>query len=149
LAAAALILFLPAIFMPVLRINKLGHSTEDSIVSGVAALLSGGHFVIAFVVLVFSLVVPPLKLLALIYLATGAAGFGDSHKAWTHRLVELLGRWGMLDVLVVAVLVAYVKLGDAVSIAPGPGLVAFAGCVLLSLLASVCFPPHTLWKEQE
>jgi len=147
LAAAALILYPPAILLPVLQIRKLGHSVEDSVVTGVVTLLTGGHFFVGVIVLVFSLIVPPLKLIALLTLATSRRLLGNASRAFTFRVVEALGRWGMLDVLVVAVLIAYVKLGDSVTIAPGPGLTAFAGCVLLSLLSSVCFAPRLLWKE--
>ena len=53
----------------------------------------------------------------------------------------------MLDVLLVAVLVAVVKLGDVVRVQPGPGLAAFAGVVILSLLASAVFDPHSIWED--
>jgi paraquat-inducible protein A len=53
----------------------------------------------------------------------------------------------MLDVMLVAVLVAFVKLGDLVDIHPGPGVVAFTTCVVLSLLASACFDPHCIWEK--
>jgi paraquat-inducible protein A len=65
-----------------------------------------------------------------------------------HHGVELLGRWGMLDVLVVAVLVAFVKLGDMVQIQPGAGLGLFTACVLFSLLSSLCLHLPSLWKEE-
>ena len=67
------------------------------------------------------------------------------HRALMYHLVELLGRWGMLDVLLVAVMIAYVKLGDLITIQPGPGLQAFIIMVLLSLLASLCFNPRLMW----
>jgi paraquat-inducible protein A len=61
-------------------------------------------------------------------------------------MVEFLGRWGMVDVLLVAVLVAVVKLGDLVTVTPGPGVLAFGSVVVLSLLASAAFDPHALWE---
>jgi uncharacterized paraquat-inducible protein A len=147
LAAAALILYPPAIAMPVLRIEKLGSSSEDSVVTGVSHLFAEGHLAIGAIVLTFSLIVPPAKLLAILLLASGAFPAGPRWQGRMHAAVDALGRWGMLDVLVVALLIAFVKLGDSVAIAPGPGLVAFAGCVLLSLLASVAFPGHALWED--
>jgi paraquat-inducible protein A len=71
------------------------------------------------------------------------------HRALLYRLVERLGRWGMLDVLLVAVLIAFVKLGDLVSIQAGRGLSAFTVLVLLSLLASLAFNPAMLWENTE
>jgi len=146
-ALAALLLYFPAILLPMLRIQKLGSTVEDSLLSGVATLLHAGHYFVGGIVLVFSLIVPPIKLFALLILSLASEYVEQRHRAVTYHLVELLGRWGMLDVMVVAVLVAYVKLGDTVTISPGPGLTAFAASVILSLIASMCFPPHALWSE--
>ena len=148
IAAAALILYFPAILLPILQVEKLGHFYHDSLVSGVFSLLTAGQWFVGLVVLVFSIVLPPAKLLALFVLSTGGMFLQYRHRAQTYHLVELLGRWGMLDVLLVAILVAFVKLGDLIEITPGPGLLAFALCVLLSLCASVCFDPHCLWQEE-
>jgi len=146
LAVSALILYVPAILLPLMRLELLGHSTEASIVQGVAALLAARHFFVALVVLLFSLVLPPLKLLALLLLSAGR--LSGAHQARLHHAVELLGRWGMLDVLVVAVLVAFVKLGDTVVIQPGAGLALFIACVLLSLLAGLCLHLPSLWEDE-
>ena len=70
------------------------------------------------------------------------------HRALTYQLVELTGRWGMLDVLRVALLVAVLKLGDFVEVSAGPGALAFGTCVVLSLLASASFDPHSLWESE-
>ena len=63
-------------------------------------------------------------------------------------MIEFIGRWGMVDVLLVAVLVAVVKLGDLVEVTPGPGVVVFGGVVILSLIASAMFDPHAIWEEE-
>jgi uncharacterized paraquat-inducible protein A len=146
-ALAALVLYFPAILLPMLRIEKLGSTVEDSLLSGIATLMQDGHYFVGGIVLVFSLIVPPIKLFALLLLSLASDWVHERHRAITYHVVELLGRWGMLDVMVVAVLVAYVKLGDTVTISPGPGLAAFATSVILSLIASMCFPPHALWSE--
>ena len=64
----------------------------------------------------------------------------------TYRVVEFTGRWGMLDVLLVTLLIAVVKLGDVVQVAPGPAALAFTAVVVLSLLAAATFDPHALWE---
>jgi uncharacterized paraquat-inducible protein A len=148
-ALAALIIYFPAILLPMLRIQKLGTTVQDSLLTGVATLLQDGHYFVGGIVLVFSLIVPPIKLFALLLLSLASEYVHERHRAITYHLVELLGRWGMLDVMVVAVLIAYVKLGDTVTISPGPGLAAFAISVILSLIASMCFPPHALWSEEQ
>jgi len=67
----------------------------------------------------------------------------------TYRLVEWTGRWGMLDVLLVAILVAVLKLGDLMTVSAGPGLLAFTACVTLSLFAAASFDPHGLWDTEQ
>jgi uncharacterized paraquat-inducible protein A len=148
-ALAGLILFVPAVTWPILKIERLGHVREDHLVGGVMALLREGHLFVGLVVLIFSLIVPPAKLSAMLWLATGAPGGARHHQALAHRVVDWLGRWGMLDVLLVAVLVAFVKLGDVIEIQAGPGLIAFGLCVLASLAASLAFDPHEMWRGSE
>ena len=145
LALSALTLYVPSILLPLMRLETLGHSSEASILQGVSSLLAARHYFVGGVVLLFSLVLPPLKLLALLLLSGG--WLPGAHQARLHHWVELLGRWGMLDVLVVAVLVAFVKLGDMVQIQPGAGLGLFTACVLFSLLSSLCLHLPSLWEE--
>ncbi len=147
-ALAGLILFIPAVTWPILRIERMGHVREDNLVGGVLALLRDGHWLIGAVVLVFSLIVPPTKMGTMLWLALGGPGGGKHHQAFAHRLVEWLGRWGMLDVLLVAVLVAFVKLGDLIEIQAGAGLVAFSLSVFASLAASMVFDPHVMWRHE-
>ncbi len=71
------------------------------------------------------------------------------YTARTYRVIEWAGRWGMLDVLLIALLVAWIKIGDLVEVSPGPGALTFTLCVLLSLLASAHFDPHALWDPPE
>ena len=150
LALAALVFYPAAVGLPLLRIEQLGHSSTDSLLTGLVSMLSQGHWLVAGVVLLFSILLPPLKLLTLWVLTGGVAQHGSHRRrALLYHAVELLGRWGMLDVMLVAVLVAMVKLGDLVHIHPGPGLWAFTIMVLLSLLASMIFNPTLMWSEQE
>ncbi len=133
--------------LPLLRIDRLGHTHEDSLLSGVTALWAQGYWFIGVVIFLFSVVLPPLKLAALWLLSSTSVISRHHHRAMVYHLVELLGRWGMLDVMLVAILVAFVKLGDLVNIHAGPGLLAFVVLVLLSLLASFSFNPLLMWEE--
>ena len=85
--------------------------------------------------------------LALVALTWGGLGLERRHQALTYRIVEFTGRWGMLDVTLVAVLVAALKLGDMVEVTPGPAALAFAAVVVLSLIAVAFFNPQRLWDE--
>jgi len=146
-AFAALALYLPAITIPLIKIEKLGHLKEDSLLTSVGTLLSEGYWLVGGVVLIFSIVLPMIKLLSLLALSFYAA-WPNRTKAMAYRWVEWVGRWGMLDILLMAILVAYIKLGDLVSIEAGPGLLAFTVMVLMSLVASAFFNPHCLWEDE-
>ena len=87
-----------------------------------------------------------LLVLMLLLLSGGSLLHRPHLAARTWRLVEATGRWGMLDVLLVAVLVATLKLGDVTELRTGPGTLAFTCCVLLNLAASASFHPHSLWR---
>lgn len=146
-ACAALILYPLAVSLPIVQVAKLGHHSEASILEGTARLLADGHIGVGLIVFACSVVLPLFKLLCLLVLSAGVGRLGSRRSAFTYRLVEWTGRWGMLDVLCVAILVAAVKLGDVMSVSAGPGALAFAACVLLSLAATACFDPRALWEE--
>lgn len=152
LALAALILYPLAMALPVLEITKLGYSTQTTIWSGVIQLLTSGHLIIGIIVLLCSVVIPLAKILGIFILCLTAGReelLHRRHQARTYRAIDWLGRWGMIDVLLVAILVAAVKLGDWVNVHPGPGIIAFAGVVILSLLASLTFDPQSIWSSHQ
>lgn len=146
-ALAALILYPIAMLLPVIEIERMGRAHATTIWSGVVELLGAGAIFAGLVVLVCSVVAPILKIVAMLALCTGGTVLRRKHRAMTYRLVEWIGRWGMLDVLLVAILVAMVKLGDWVEVTPGPGVAAFAGVVIFSLLSSAAFDPHAIWER--
>ncbi len=145
IAAAALILYPFAVSLPLIEIEQFGHTQASSVLQGVTALLSHGHLAVGVIVLLCSVILPLTKLGALLVLSTGV--LGTRHQVLTYRLVEWTGRWGMLDVLLVAILVAALKIGDIMKVSIGPGLGAFTTCVALSLLAAATFDPHALWDD--
>ena len=99
-------------------------------------------------VIICSVVIPLVKLAGLLALSLDQPLLHRAHRARIHRFIEVAGRWGMIDVLLVALLVAALKLGDVVDLTPGPGVTAFTACVGLSLLASACFDPHSIWRRE-
>lgn len=145
-ALGGLILFFPAVLLPILEIEKLGHHHAASILGGTLDLIWHGNLFVGVVVLVFSIVLPLIKLLALLELSRIGLTHRQ-HRAWTYRVVEWTGRWSMMDVLLLALLVTLVKLGDLVSFQLGPAVLAFVLCVVMSMIASVMFDPHAIWEE--
>ncbi|USO00170.1 MAG: paraquat-inducible protein A [Phycisphaeraceae bacterium] len=147
LTLTALMLYPLALFTPVMTIERLGHTADASIWRGTISLLAEGHYAVGFAILCFSIIAPVAKLAALFTLTAGG-GLRARQRAATYRFVEWIGRWGMVDVLLVAVLVAIVKLGDLVEVTPGIGVVAFGAVVVLSMLASAAFDPHQIWEDE-
>jgi paraquat-inducible protein A len=146
-ALAAFLLFWPAVLLPVLEIEKLGTRQESSILGGIIELLSGGSWFVGGVVLVFSIIFPLVKMVMLLELSLLEI-LERRHKALTLRLAEHLGRWSMMDVMLLAFLVMLVKLGHLVEFRLGPAAVAFTLCVAMSMIASLSFDPHAIWEEE-
>ncbi len=149
ISLAALLIYPVALSLPVMRIERLGHEHSSSIWGGMIDLLAEGHLFVGLAILLFSVITPIAKLAMLFMLCAGDRLMHASHRALTYRVVEFLGRWGMVDVLLVALVVAMVKLGDLVEVTPGAGVVAFGSVVILSLLASAAFDPHAIWENEQ
>lgn len=147
-ATGGLILYFPAILLPILDIEKLGHHHASSILGGTWDLIWQGNLFVGMVVFFFSILLPLVKLLALLELSRIGLTH-RRHRAWTYRIVEWTGRWSMMDVLLLALLVTLVKLGELVSFQLGPAVVAFVMCVVMSMIASIMFDPHAIWEEAE
>lgn len=147
-AMGGLILYFPAILLPILEIEKMGHHHTASLLGGTWDLIWHGSLFVGVIVLLFSIILPLVKLLALLELSMIGLTHCQ-HRAWTYRVVEWTGRWSMMDVLLLALLVTLVKLGDLVSFQLGPAVVAFVMCVLMSMIASVMFDPHAIWEQEQ
>ncbi len=148
LTLSALIFYAPAMILPMMQIERLGHRHEDSLISGLVSLFAGGYWFIGTIVLLFSVLLPFCKLVLLLFLVSPISA-GKKHRAVIYRLVETAGRWGMMDVMLMSILVAFVKLGDLVQIHAGSGLIAFTALVVMSLLAGLTFNPHLMWEQKQ
>ncbi len=148
-ALAALVLFPFAVGLPIMRMEQFGHRSDASIWTGSLGLLREGEVFVGAIVLVCSVILPLTKLAGLLAITGARRRLSRRHRALTYRAIELAGRWGMLDVLLIALVVAWVKLGDLVEVQPGPAAIAFTSCVVLSLLAGARFDPHALWDAEE
>jgi paraquat-inducible protein A len=150
LVIAAAICYIPANLLPVLNTTTLGDSEGDTILSGVAFLYATGSWPLALIVLVASVMIPLGKLVALAYLLlTVQRGSITSNHERTrlYRLVEIIGRWSMLDVFVATFTVAMVQLQPLMSVAPGAGVLFFAAVVVLTMLAAEVFDQRLIWDS--
>jgi len=145
---AALAIYLPANLLPVITIERLGARRETTVWQGVMELFERGSWGVATIVFVASMVVPLMKLVGLAWLCIAAnQRAGRLERARLHRVIEAIGPWAMIDVFLVAILVATVKLGEVAVVLPGPGLAAYTALVVLSLLASASFDPRLVWED--
>src|SRR5262245_25736820 len=147
-ACAALILYPLAVSLPILRLERLGEVRESSVWSGSLGLIADGKLAIGLVVFACSIVIPLAKLGTLVVLLRRPHALRGAHRVRAWRALELSGRWGMLDVLLVSILVAWLELGAWVEVRPGPAAAAFGACVLCSLLASAWLDPHALGEDE-
>ena len=147
-ALAAFVLFWPAILCPILIIEKLGQRNQSSILGGTIDLLSHGSWLVGGIVLLFSVVFPLTKIVLLLELSL-LEFLHRKHKALTLRIMEHVGKWSMMDVMLLAFLVMLVKLGNLVEFQFGPAVVAFIACVAMSMIASLSFDPHAIWEDHD
>ncbi len=145
---AAAILYLPANLIPIMKTSTLLEARADTILSGVAALWRAGSPEIAVIVFVASIVVPIVKIAALallLWTAQRGTSWRRAERARLYRAIEFVGYWSMLDVFVVALLVALVHFRSFADVQPGGGAVAFAAVVVLTMIASKSFDPRLIW----
>jgi paraquat-inducible protein A len=144
------VLYIPANILPVMTVVRLGRGEPDTILSGVWALAAAGMWPLALLVFFASITVPVLKLAALAWLVLSTrAGSAARLRERTRlfRIVDAIGRWSMIDVFMVAILTAIVRLGALASVTPGPGVVAFCAVVMLTMVAAECFDPRLMWDR--
>jgi paraquat-inducible protein A len=148
----ALVFYVPANIYPVLQMELYGAHSESTVWDGCVALLEAGERLVALIVFFASILSPVLKLLGLFYLVATTAARSTrwrTQRTWIYTTIEVIGPWAMLDVFLVAILVALVKLGELATVLPGRGLAAFAAVVVFTILASTSFDPTLIWEPRD
>ena len=152
LLITAAILYIPANVLPIMITDQFGNATESTILGGVVLLIDMDSIPIAAIIFVASVMVPLAKLMALFYLCWSVSrGHQDVPRQRTvmYRATELIGKWSMVDVFVVSILVALVHLTGLLVILPGAAAVAFAGVVMVTIVAAESFDPRIIWDQKE
>ena len=148
LIAAAAIMYVPANLYPVMLITYFGRSHPSTILAGVQELAAAGEWPLALLVFAASITVPLLKLCGLVLMLLSV------HLRWAwrlrdrtrlYRIVEVIGRWSMIDIFMLSLLVALVRMGLLASVQPDIGAVCFAAVVILTMLAAASFDPRLMW----
>lgn len=154
LVIAASILYIPANILPMTITDSLFGNQQDTILTGVIYFWQSGDYLVATVIFCASIFIPLLKLIILFFLLSVVhfqsaqhIQFSPSTCAKLYRLIEIVGRWSMIDVFVVSLLTALIQIQSLATIFAGPGAVAFAAVVVLTLLASLSFDPRIIWDN--
>jgi paraquat-inducible protein A len=149
-AIAAAVLYIPANIYPVLTVVRLGAGQPSTILGGVRELLELGMWPLAALVFFASVAVPVLKLIGLsvLLISTHCGTSWALHdRTVLYRIVDAIGRWSMIDIFMESILVALVQFGQLASVYPGPGAIAFAAVVILTMLAARSFDPRLMWDS--
>ena len=152
LVLAALVLYLPANLLPITVTTAIGTRQADTILSGVIYFMQTGSWEIAAVIFIASVFVPLAKLVILVLLLVSVRfrwRWRPRDRTVLYRLTELVGRWSMVDIYVVTILVALVRLGAVATIEAGPAAVYFAAVVVLTMFAAESFDPRLIWDVLE
>ena len=152
LLISAAILYIPANVLPIMKVVSFGRAESDTIMSGVIYFLESGSWYLALLIFFASIVVPVLKIIVLSYLLISVqrrSHWRPADRTRLYRITEAVGRWSMVDVYVVTLMVALVELGALATVEAGPGAVFFAGVVVTTMFAAMSFDPRLIWDAME
>jgi paraquat-inducible protein A len=152
LVIAAAVCYVPANVLPVMMVTSFGQIASDTIFSGVVYFLTHGMWPLALIVFVASIFVPVLKLVCLTFLLISVqrrSSWRPVERTRLYRITEAIGRWSMVDIFAITILVALVRLGNLATIDAGPGAVFFGAVVVITMLAAESFDPRLIWDRME
>lgn len=152
LVLSSFFLYIPANIFPIMTVTELGHAEPHTIVGGINALIQSNMIPIALLVLIASILVPLLKLVGLaILLLCVYSRWQVNARLFTvmYRIVAFVGRWSMLDIFMISILVALVDIRGVAQVIAGPAATAFAAVVVLTMFAAKFFDPRLIWDRQQ
>ena len=148
---AGLVMMIPANVYPVMTVIYLGSGKPDTIISGVIHMAQEGMLAIAILVFVASIGVPLMKLFGIILLLLAVQGhwpLSPRQCTLMYRVIQFIGRWSMLDLFIISILVTLVDMGSIATITAGSGASAFASVVVLTIFAALSFDPRLIWDQE-
>ena len=148
LVITGFILYIPANVYPIMTVISFGKGAPDTIMSGVIHLIEAEMWPLALLVFFASVTVPVLKLVGMIFLLISVqikSTWRPRDRTVLYRIVEAVGRWSMIDIFMISILAALVKLGAIATIEPGVGATSFAAVVVITMIAAMSFDPKLIW----
>ncbi len=151
LVIASIILYIPANVLPMMEVETFAGTQADTIISGVLYFLETGSYLIASVIFIASIIVPITKLIILIYLLITVqkkSPLRQKQRKKLYVLTEIIGKWSMVDVYVVAIMIALVHFGGMTEIKAGDGATYFLLVVIVTMIAAMQFDPKLIWDTE-
>jgi len=150
LLISATLFYIPANIYPVMVVDQLGKVEPHTIISGVITFVRSGDYPLALLVFFASIFIPIMKILTLMFLLISVQfkwKWNPEQRDTIYKIVEVIGKWSMVDVFMISILMALVKLGSIVTIVAGPGATFFALVVFLTIIAAVTFDVRLVWDN--
>ena len=145
---AAAALYGPANFLPIMTIVRYARGQDYTILGGMQDLLKAGDYPLALLVFVASFCVPLLKIVAMLLFLLSTHLHMGTHlhdRTRLYRVVEVIGRWSMIDVFMVSILTALTQFGRLALVIPHTGVQCFAAVVVLTMFSAASFDPRLMW----
>ena len=150
LLISSLIFLFPANLLPIMFVTYLGQKEPNTIIEGIEQFIHSGDYFIALIIFFASILVPVFKVVGIMLIMISIQKKWNTwlkHRALMFRIIKFIGRWSMLDIFVIAIVVALVNLGTLSSITPAPAASYFAAVVVLTMLAASTFDARLIWEE--
>jgi paraquat-inducible protein A len=150
LSLAALILYFPSNFYPIVTADYQGQHIQTTIFQGIRSLFERHQYFIASLVFCTSILTPALKMMGLIFITLTLNWTGwKKARTWIFKVIRVIDPWNMLEVFLLSICVSMVEMGEVASVHPGRGVFSFAASVVLTLLATLSFDPRLLWDSPQ
>ncbi|MEA3373308.1 MAG: paraquat-inducible protein A [Campylobacterota bacterium] len=147
-AIAATLFLIPANLLPMMVVTSLGSDEGSTIIEGVVYFLEHGEYGLGAVIFIASVAVPVFKLVVIFYLLL-IVQFKQQSRALNgtklFHFIHIIGKWSMLDIFVVALMVSMVQFQALATIQTGGAAIAFAAAVLFTIIATEKFDPRLMW----
>lgn len=150
IAFAGIVLFLPAILLPIIGVGAAGQYSEASLIQCIATMINDGYPIIAMCVFMFTITIPIIRLVSAFYVALSLK-FKRIRPGLLvfFRSYHLLDSWAMVHVFFLGVVVSIYKLDDMADVSVGTGLISFIALLFCSTLVSITLDHHYAWEQME
>ncbi len=150
LALGAFILYFPANLFPIVETDYWGMHQKTTIFDGIRGLFQTGSYMVGCLIFTTSILTPALKIIGLLLLSFTQNWHGwERFRSWVYRIIQIVDPWNMLEVTMLAILVALAEMGKLATVHPGAGVFSFAAVVVLTICATLTFDPRCVWDTRK